>query len=144
MEDFLCWVFQNHRFGLLFAWLLVFSWWSSECSSALSESSKLAAGFWDFITFIFNSFDETIGGDVFSQRCILTGCENCQSFEVFACLQTNRSAWHLHWWRRWDSMAEQSASVHVDIVSPLSWGSSHGGDREVNPKWICVTVELWA
>ena len=77
-------------------WLVAcFLWKSSACSSTLSESPRLAAGFWDFLLFIFNSFDETIGGDVFSQRCMMTGCENCQSSEVFACLQTNRLAWHL-------------------------------------------------
>lgn len=72
----------------------------------------------------------------------MTVGENCQSFEVFACLQTNRLAWHLYWWRSWDSIADQSASLHDDIVFPLSWGSSHEGDREVNTKWICVTMEL--
>lgn len=138
MEDFFLLRFPESPF-LFVVWLVAcFLWKSSACSSTLSESPRLAAGFWDFIIFIFNSCDETIGGGVFSQRCTITGCENCQSFEVFACLQTNRLAWHLYWWRSWDSMAEQSASLHVDIVSPLSLG------REVNTKWICVTMELWA
>ena len=94
-EAFFCWGFQHHRLCLLFGWLLVFYGRVQQCSSTLSESPRLAAGFWDFLIFIFNSFDETIGGDVFSQRCMMTGCENCQSSEVFACLQTNRLAWHL-------------------------------------------------